>query len=105
MNFQKNIEMIARIDGDEFAILTKPLDDEVSIEKIAKEMLRIFEQTFEIKDYNLFASACIGIGIYPESGSNTGSLMKNTDLALYLAEKRGKNNYQIFSPQSEYCNV
>ena len=36
--------------------------------------------------------------MYPESGDDTSSLMKNTGLALRLAEKAGNSNYQIFSP-------
>ncbi|MFD1926751.1 EAL domain-containing protein [Sporosarcina siberiensis] len=99
-SFPQYIEIIARIDGDEFAVLTKPLHDVALVENIANEILQLFEQPFEIKDYNLSITSCIGIAIYPESGNDTSSLMKNTDLALYLAENEGKNNYQIFSPKA-----
>ncbi|WP_438315692.1 EAL domain-containing protein [Sporosarcina sp. FA9] len=98
--FSQYIEMLARIDGDEFAILTTPLHDVALVEDIAKEILQVFGQPFEIKEFNLFITSCIGIGIYPESGQDSGSLMKNTDLALYLAEKEGNNNYRIFSPNA-----
>jgi len=98
--FAQYIEMIARIDGDEFAILTTSLYEVALIQKIATEILEVFEQPFEINAYSLFSTPCIGIGIYPESGHDTSSLMKNTDLALYLAEKEGNNNYQIFSPEA-----
>lgn len=94
----KNIKMMARISGDEFAILTTNLQDIHSIEQIAKDALQVFEQSFDIKGYNLFITTSIGISIYPESGDDTASLMKNTGLALYLAEKAGNNNYQIYSP-------
>ena len=94
----KNIKMMARISGDEFAILTTNLQDVHSIEQIAKDALQVFEQSFDIKGYNLFITTSIGISIYPESGDDTASLMKNTGLALYLAEKAGNSKYQIFSP-------
>ncbi|KXH82095.1 hypothetical protein AU377_06585 [Sporosarcina sp. HYO08] len=97
----QSIEMLARIDGDEFAILTTPLHDDKMIEKIAKEVLQFFEQSIQIKDYNLFITASIGIGIYPESGNDANTLIKNTDLALYLAEKKGSHHYQIFSPTTD----
>lgn len=99
-SFSQYIEVVARVDGDEFAILTTPLHDVALVGNIAKEILQLFEQPFEIKDYNLSITSCIGIAIYPESGHDTSSLMKNTHLALYLAEKEGKNNYQIFSPKA-----
>ena len=85
-------------DGDEFAILTKNLQDVSSIERIAEEVLHVFEQPFIIKDYNLFVTTSVGISMYPESGDDISSLMKNTGLALRLAEKAGNSNYQISSP-------
>lgn len=93
-----NIKMMARISGDEFAILTTNLQDFHSIEKIAKDTLQVFEQSFAIKDYTLYITTSIGISVYPESGDDTATLMKNAGLALYLAEKAGNNKYRIFSP-------
>ena len=60
--------------------------------------MQVFEHPFDIKDYNLFITTSIGISIYPESGDDTATLMRNADLALYLAEKAGNNKFQIFSP-------
>ena len=99
-NLNKSIEMLARIGGDEFAILTTKIQDIATIERIAKEVLEVFEQPFDVKDYNLFITTSIGISIYPESGEDAGELMKNAGLALYLIEKSGKNNYQIYSPSA-----
>ena len=67
---------------------------------MAKEILQVFQQPFDIKNYNLNITTSIGISIYPESGDKTGTLMTNAGLALYLAEKSGNNNYQIFSPSA-----
>ncbi len=103
-NLYQYIEMIARIDGDEFAILTKNLQDVSSIERIAEEVLHVFEQPFIIKDYNLFVTTSVGISMYPESGDDISSLMKNTGLALRLAEKAGNSNYQIFSPTANVAS-
>lgn len=94
----KSIEMIARIDGDEFAILTTKVADISSIERITREVLKVFEQSFDIKEYNLFVTSSVGVCVYPESGEDTSSLMKNANIALHLAKKKGSNNYQIFSP-------
>ena len=92
------IEMIARTDGDEFAILTTKVQGASSMEQIAREVLQLFAQPFDIKDYSLFVTSSIGISVYPESGKESSSLMKNADLALYLAEKSGSNNFKIYSP-------
>ncbi|WP_262174065.1 EAL domain-containing protein [Saccharococcus sp. Marseille-Q5394] len=94
----KDIEIMARIGGDEFAILTTSLHSEEAVERIAKTILHIFEQSFEVKNYQLYLTASIGISMYPESGDDSGALMKNAGLAVYLAEKGGRNTYRIYSP-------
>lgn len=93
-----DIEMLARTGGDEFAILTTNLQTRDQVERIAKAALNVFEQSFNVKDYQLFLTASIGISIYPESGEDADSLMKNAGLAVYLAEKAGRHTYHIYSP-------
>ncbi|RDW21354.1 diguanylate cyclase [Oceanobacillus arenosus] len=93
-----DIEMMARIGGDEFAILMTNLHAIDHIEKIAKAVLHVFEKSFKVKDYQLYLTASIGISIYPESGEDAASLMKNAGVAVYLAEKAGHNTYEIISP-------
>ena len=93
-----DIEMIARIGGDEFAILTSNLQEDEAVERIARTILNIFEQTFEVNRYQLYLTVSIGISIYPESGDDAGTLMKNAGLAVYLAERDGHQTYRIFSP-------
>ncbi|MBS4208571.1 EAL domain-containing protein [Bacillus sp. FJAT-50079] len=96
--FKKNIEMIARLGGDEFAILASNIDELAAIEHLAENILKRFKLPFNVKNFNLFITASIGISTYPESGTHTHSLMKNADLALYLAEKEGRNRFHLFSP-------
>lgn len=96
----RDIEMMARIGGDEFAILTTSLQTDETVERIAKTILHIFEQPFEVRNYQLFLTASIGISIFPESGDDSGTLMKNAGLAVYLAEKDGHHTYRIYSPSA-----
>ncbi|AOV07522.1 EAL domain-containing protein [Sporosarcina ureilytica] len=92
------IELIARIGGDEFAILTTKVQDTFFVEQIAKEVLEVFDHPFEIKEYQLYLTSSLGVSIYPDSGEDASSLMTNTNLALHLAEKSGNNTFQIYSP-------
>jgi GGDEF domain-containing protein len=41
-------------------------------------------------------SASIGIAVHPADGSDEQSLMRNADVAMYLAKERGKNNFQFY---------
>jgi EAL domain-containing protein (putative c-di-GMP-specific phosphodiesterase class I) len=45
----------------------------------------------------------MGIGIYPEDGTDAESLVKNADIAMLNAKDNGRNNYQFFKPEmNEY---
>ena len=95
-----SINILARINEDEFAILTTGIHETGMIEQIANEILQIFKRSFNVNSYNLIITIRMGISIYPESGKTTTILMKNASLALYLAKKESGGNYQIFSPSA-----
>lgn len=95
-----DIDMMARIGGDEFAILTANLQSQENVERIAKAILHLFEQPFEVNSYQLYLTTSIGISIYPESGDDSGTLMKNAGLGVYLAKKGGHHTYRIYSPSA-----
>ena len=95
-----SINILARINEDEFAILTTGIHETVMIEQIANDILHIFKRSFNVNSYNLVITIRIGISIYPESGKTSTILMKNASLALYLAKKESGGNYQIFSPSA-----
>src|SRR5690606_12621389 len=42
-------------------------------------------------------TASVGISMYPRNGNDELSMMKNADIAMYLAKEEGKNNFQFFS--------
>jgi len=49
-----------------------------------------------ISELNVHLSASIGISIYPQDGHDADTLIKNADAAMYLAKRKGSNNYHIF---------
>lgn len=94
---RKTNEFVARIGGDEFAIVSA-MNEVDTIHQIAKGLLAIFESPFLIDGYEFYITACIGISLYPYGGESVDSLIQNADLALCRAEEMGKNQYEIFSP-------
>ena len=93
-------DMVARQGGDEFIILLEKVD-EVGVREIAERILESFKDPFVLNDEELFISPSIGISLYPNDGEKDEDLIKNADAAMYLAKKRGKNNYQFFVHETE----
>jgi diguanylate cyclase (GGDEF)-like protein len=89
---------IARIGGDEFAILVEEMDEE-QLRQNAILLLHAFEPAFKIKGHDLSMSPSVGISTFPEHGETMNHLLKNADAAMYKAKEEGKNGYQFFNEQ------
>jgi diguanylate cyclase (GGDEF)-like protein/PAS domain S-box-containing protein len=88
---------ISRMGGDEFMVLCPELEDLEQPAQIARKLLDSLKEPCFIGNFELFITASIGIGVYPEDGESIVDLMKNADVALYRAKDEGRNNFQFFS--------
>lgn len=89
-------DTVARMGGDEFAIVL-PGADEAGAHAIAQKILQTLEQLILIEGYSVRVGASIGIALYPEHGDSTETLMRRADVAMYVA-KRARLGYTTYSP-------
>lgn len=90
-------ESIARITGDEFAIILDNILNIDQITDVANKLLSVFTKPFKIKGREIFVTASIGISVYPVDGFNADMLIMNATSAQNHVKKNGKNNYQFYS--------
>ncbi len=91
------LDILARIGGDEFVILLENIEDEETILKSVNRILEISKKPIEIDENVLNISVSIGISIYPNNGNTVFDLMKNADNAMYQVKDSGKNNYRFYT--------
>lgn len=96
-NLLSPYDLLARYGEDEFAILIDTIESIESITTIAERMINAFKEPFYIENYQLYATANIGVSTFPENGNNSIELIRNANLALYKSQKAGKNKYHIIS--------
>jgi diguanylate cyclase (GGDEF)-like protein/PAS domain S-box-containing protein len=87
----------ARLGGDEFAVLIEEatsLDDAVTV---AGRMIDALRRPFTVSGKELYASASIGIA-YGQVGTDGDQLMRNADLAMYTAKRRGRHRFEVYEP-------
>jgi len=89
-------DMLARIGGDEFAILMPNLENRIQATAMAKRIIGSFHKHWECVHYCFNTTCSIGIAFSPPYEHHHKILLKQADLALYRAKKEGKNNYHIF---------
>jgi diguanylate cyclase (GGDEF)-like protein/PAS domain S-box-containing protein len=93
----------ARLGGDEFAILLEDGGEAVGAADVASRILGALEAPFQLDGKEVFIRASIGIAssgaglaVGPEGAEE---LLRNADVAMYIAKEAGKNRYQVFEPK------
>jgi len=95
--YTNNKNILARVTGDEFAVLLDNIKDISEVTNAANDILRIFSTPFMVENRELFITASIGISIYPVHGIYAETLIMNAISAQNHVKRNGKNNYQIYS--------
>ena len=90
-------DTVARMGGDEFTIILNNLNDEMSTEHIAQNILNRCSEPFNLHGEVAYISASIGISVYPADSTDVEELVKNADQAMYTAKEQGRNRYHYFT--------
>jgi diguanylate cyclase (GGDEF)-like protein/PAS domain S-box-containing protein len=85
----RGAEIVARIGGDEFAVILSPGSGATNAEQIAERLRIALEEPFEVQDLTLRVGASVGIAVYPEHANDAETLLKRADVAMYSAKKHG----------------
>jgi diguanylate cyclase (GGDEF)-like protein len=90
-------DVVARIGGDEFAILLAPVRDDVSALEVAERMRCTLTAPFHLEGMLFELEASIGISMFPEHGGEAETIMRRADVAMYLAkeERTGVAMYHV----------
>ncbi|MES2257144.1 MAG: EAL domain-containing protein [Pseudomonadota bacterium] len=91
-------DTVARIGGDEFAIILENVGDQQVGEQIAQKCLTELAKVIRINDNEIYVSGSIGISSCPDDAIDVHALLKFSDTAMYYAKNAGKNTYRVFTP-------
>ena len=100
-NSLRQADTAARLGGDEFAILLEDGGDGVDAAEVAARILASLEGPFHLEGKEVFVRASIGIATAEaRTGGPEGAeeLLRNADVAMYMAKEAGKGRYQVFEP-------
>jgi diguanylate cyclase (GGDEF)-like protein len=91
-------DMVARIQGDEFALIISDVTDTLSIKLETQKILDLLSRPYNLYGHEVFITSSIGITIFPEDHQEVEGLIKNAELAMYYAKNHGRNSYKLYSP-------
>ena len=90
-------DVVSRVGGDDFFILMKNINDYSEISSLCERLQTLLNCEISIDDKHVYASASIGITVFPDDGDKTSILLKNADTAMYSAKYNGKAKYSFFN--------
>ena len=89
-------DIAARLGGDEFGILFKDFGTEENLMKKLNDIQKAVGNSWNSNNREFFISMSIGAAIYPNNGDDAVSLLKNSDIAMNVAKKEGKNKALLY---------
>ena len=92
----RSTDTIARMGGDEFAVLLEEFNSPREVFKIAKRISRIAKSSFFIERNEIKISASIGIVIETKSYDRAENILRDADIAMYRVKETGKSSFRIF---------
>ena len=90
-------DLVARMGGDEFAIILYDIDDANGMANVAQKILNKIDKPIDVRGIKLNVSVSIGIAYYEGASMTMEKLLKSADTAMYSAKLQGRNNYQFFA--------
>jgi diguanylate cyclase (GGDEF)-like protein/PAS domain S-box-containing protein len=90
-------DSVARWGGDEYAIVLADMAHAEDAANVARRILDEFSQPVRSGRHELYATASIGITVYPTDDDRVEYLLKNADTAMYRAKESGRNTYQFYT--------
>src|ERR1041385_5258106 len=90
-------DTVARFGSDEFALLRTQIDGTKDVIETIASLSQVLKFSFDLPGHELFATASVGVSLFPLDGEDCQTLLKNAGAALYKAKRSGGANYQFYT--------
>jgi diguanylate cyclase (GGDEF)-like protein/PAS domain S-box-containing protein len=91
-------DTVARMGGDEFAVLVEDATDADAPLEVAGRLLACLQAPFDHDGKELYVRASVGVASWDSSAATAEDLIRNADMSMYTAKANGKNRVEVFEP-------
>jgi predicted signal transduction protein with EAL and GGDEF domain len=95
----RTLEAVGRLGGDEFVALLPEVADEADAQRVASRILEALREPVVVAGQDCFATASVGIALFPRDGGTVADLLRNSDVAMYAVKSQGRNDAMVYTPR------
>jgi diguanylate cyclase (GGDEF)-like protein len=97
----REIDTVARFGGDEFVVLQPLVEQPDGAMRLAERIIAVLCEPYMLEGTQASIGVSVGIAMAPGDGTSAEALLKNADLALYLAKAEGRGTFRFFEPEMD----
>lgn len=94
-------DMLARMGGDEFAIMLADLTDVDVAVKVAAQLLLSLQASYRLQNQEVYSGGSLGLAFYPDDARDSDTLLRYADMAMYQAKQSGRGAYACYSMEMD----
>lgn len=96
----RKVDTLARIGGDEFAVIVSEFGEEANVAKFAGRLLSVLARPVQVEGMELRVTGSLGVSVYP-AGQAPKDILRQADLALYKAKSKGGDCVRFFASEMD----
>lgn len=97
----RETDTVARLAGDEFAVLLEQTSGEPEIRAVGERIVESLKAPIKCGKHRIQTSTSVGVALFPEHGYTAEGLLKSADGAMYLAKRDGRSCYRIAGEEAD----
>jgi diguanylate cyclase (GGDEF)-like protein/PAS domain S-box-containing protein len=90
-------DTVARVGGDEFAVVLTELMRPEDARAVAQKMIDALAAPMQLEGHQIYVTASAGIAVHPDDGGEGDVLLRNADAAMFSAKEAGRNKVQYYT--------
>jgi predicted signal transduction protein with EAL and GGDEF domain len=97
----REVDIAARIGGDEFALIVMPGQGDLKdgMVKLAARLVEAISEPYDVQGQKVVVGCSIGVALAPDHGERSDELLRNADLALYKSKNSGRNCFHVYGAE------